>query len=304
MPLPTNYTNDTPSQDQHPTAHNQTNVAVNDHDTRLAALEAGGNVDTGDLADNAVTNPKLADNAVGVAELQDNAVTNAKLADNAVNTAEIADNAVTAPKIVDNAVTNTKILNSAVTQAKISANAVDNARVSDMATNTIKGRRTAATGDPEDLTPANARLVIASDSGGGTVNYLRADGTWAEPKHARGQLAAVTTAGGTIAQGANYPLSTTSLTGISGRKLRVTVAFHGFASASLALSFVLTAPGVSAITRIPANVATGSARQIVVVFDCVPNADGIVTVNLTHNAAQTCTVDPGTVSYVDDMGGP
>ena len=58
---------------------------------------------------------------------------------------------------------------------------VTNAFLANVATNTIKGRVTAATGDPQDLTPAQARTVIASDSGGGTTNYLRADGTWAAP---------------------------------------------------------------------------------------------------------------------------
>jgi len=54
-------------------------------------------VATADIADDAVTNAKLANNAVNTAELTDNAVTNAKLADDAVDTAELADDAVTAP---------------------------------------------------------------------------------------------------------------------------------------------------------------------------------------------------------------
>ena len=60
-------------------------------------------------------------------------------------------------------------------------NTATNARLADMAQNTIKGRVTASTGDPEDLTPAQARTIITSDSGGGTTNFLRADGTFAAP---------------------------------------------------------------------------------------------------------------------------
>ena len=66
-----------------------------------------------------------------------------------------------------------------------------NAKLANVATSTIKGRVTAGTGDPEDLTSTQATTLIneftsslkglAPASGGGTTNYLRADGTWAQP---------------------------------------------------------------------------------------------------------------------------
>jgi hypothetical protein len=68
---------------------------------------------------------------------------------------------------------------------------VTNAKLADMATATIKGRTTAGTGDPEDLTGTQATALLdtftssakglAPASGGGTTNFLRADGTWAAP---------------------------------------------------------------------------------------------------------------------------
>lgn len=71
------------------------------------------------------------------------------------------------------------------------ANSVANAALANMATVRIKGRATAGTGAPEDLngTQATALLDVfatsakglAPASGGGTVNFLRADGTWAAP---------------------------------------------------------------------------------------------------------------------------
>jgi len=70
-------------------------------------------------------------------------------------------------------------------------NAITNAYLNDMATQTIKGRTTAGTGDPEDLTAAQVTAMLDTfstslkglvpASGGGTTNYLRADGSWAAP---------------------------------------------------------------------------------------------------------------------------
>lgn len=75
--------------------------------------------------------------------------------------------------------------------ATIANNAVTNAKAADMATGTIKGRSTAGTGDPEDLTGTQATALLdvftsgakglVPASGGGTTNFLRADGTFAAP---------------------------------------------------------------------------------------------------------------------------
>jgi hypothetical protein len=75
--------------------------------------------------------------------------------------------------------------------ATIQPNAVTNAKLADMATARFKGRTTAGTGDPEDLTGTQATAMLdlvnsttkglAPLSGGGTTNFLRADGTWATP---------------------------------------------------------------------------------------------------------------------------
>lgn len=52
----------------------------------------------------------------------------------------------------------------------IAANAVTNAKLADVATQTIKGRTTAATGDPEDLTAAQVRALI--NVADGANNYV------------------------------------------------------------------------------------------------------------------------------------
>lgn len=87
----------------------------------------------------------------------------------------------------------------AVTAGKIAGGTVTNAKLATVATQTIKGRVSAGTAVPEDLTPAQARTVICSDSGGGTVNYLRADGTFNAPAGGGGGSSAdlITFAGST-----------------------------------------------------------------------------------------------------------
>jgi len=75
--------------------------------------------------------------------------------------------------------------------ATIANSAVTNAKLANVSTATIKGRVSASTGDPEDLTGTQATTLLdtftsslkglAPSSGGGTTNFLRADGTWAAP---------------------------------------------------------------------------------------------------------------------------
>jgi hypothetical protein len=73
----------------------------------------------------------------------------------------------------------------------IDAGAVTNAKLAAVATATFKGRVTTGAGAPEDLTATQATALLntfttslkglAPASGGGTANFLRADGTWAAP---------------------------------------------------------------------------------------------------------------------------
>lgn len=79
-----------------------------------------------------------------------------------------------------------------ITTAKVANNAITNAKRANMAQATISGRAAGAgTGVPTDLPGSEVATIIgpfsssamglAPASGGGTTNFLRADGTWASP---------------------------------------------------------------------------------------------------------------------------
>lgn len=97
----------------------------------------------------------------------------------------------------------------------IANNAVTNAKLAQVPEASIKGRISELTGDVEDLDADDVTSMLnvftstlkglVPASGGGTVNYLRADGTFAEPPGSAGtpeaQLTVYNGTGSTIAKG-------------------------------------------------------------------------------------------------------
>lgn len=93
------------------------------------------------------------------------------------------------------------------TTMNVDTDSVGNTKLANMADSTIKGRAAGAgAGDPTDLSSTQATAILdvftsalkglTPASGGGTANYLRADGTWAAP------TAAVNVTAATLALGA------------------------------------------------------------------------------------------------------
>lgn len=88
----------------------------------------------------------------------------------------------------------------AVQNGMIAADAVSNDKMADMPSGTIKGRIAAGANDPQDLTGTEATTLLdvftsglkglVPASGGGTANFLRADGTFAAPGNVTGPASA------------------------------------------------------------------------------------------------------------------
>jgi len=90
----------------------------------LEAKLAANAVTTGKLADLVITETKLAANAVTAAKVAAGAIDTVAIADSAINAAKIGAAAVVAGKLASNAVTSTTIANDAVTAGKVAADAI------------------------------------------------------------------------------------------------------------------------------------------------------------------------------------
>ena len=92
-------------------------AAIDAHDHTTGK---GVQVPSGGIANLAVTEPKIANDAVTTNKIAADAVTDTKILNNAVTTAKILNSNVTDVKLANNAVTTSKILDGAVTPAKLS----------------------------------------------------------------------------------------------------------------------------------------------------------------------------------------
>ena len=103
-------------------------VGTNDYvlqaDSTAASGLAWGQVDTGSIANDAVTNAKIAAGAVDTAELAADAVNGAKIADDSIDSEHYVDGSIDEVHIANNAVTADKIAAGAVGSSEIAAGAV------------------------------------------------------------------------------------------------------------------------------------------------------------------------------------
>ena len=132
--------------------------------------------------------------AVGDAKIR-NSIANSVIGRAANTTGDPADIAATADGQVLR-LSGTTLGFGTVGTAGLGAAVVGNGKLATMVNGTIKARVTAGTGTPDDATGTQITALLdpftsalkglAPASGGGTANFLRADGTWAAPASSAG----------------------------------------------------------------------------------------------------------------------
>ena len=175
------------------------------------------------------------------------------------------------------------------TALTIANDAVTNAKAADMAANTIKGRATAGTGDPEDLTGTQATALLDAFVGSGvthkkglvpdpgatpgTVKYLREDGTWEVPPGTSGSP----TESFIIAIGDQ----TTALT-------------TGTAKETLRMPYGFT------LTAVRASLTTAQASGSIFTVDINENGSTILSTKLTIDNTEKTSTTAATAAVISD----
>ena len=172
----------------------------------------------------------------------------------------------------------------------IAANAVANSMLAQVATATFKGRVTAATGDVETLTGTQATTLLdtvttslkglAPASGGGSLNFLRADGTWAVPAGLNGgtvTMVSVVTANG-VSGSVATPTTTPAITLTLGAITPSSVAATGAITSSSASAGIGYATGSGGTVTQATNKSTAVT---------VNKTTGEITMNAAALAAAT-----------------
>lgn len=175
------------------------------------------------------------------------------------------------------AITYSKLsLTGSILNADLSASAaIANSKLANMATLTLKGNNTGGSAAPSDLTVAQVNAILpvftstlnglAPLSGGGTTNFLRADGTWAAPSG----TGTVTTVSVVLANGLAGSVATATTTPAITLSTTVTGVVKGNGTAlSAATSGTDYSAGTSGLTTgILKSTTTTGALTIAVAAD-------------------------------------
>jgi len=140
------------------TISSETNTTSGAYSATIGVTD--GSIDTTQLAADAVTGAKIADDAIDSEHYTDGSIDTAHIAADAVTSAKIPDNAINSEHYTDGSIDTAHIADDNVTYAKIQ---------NVTATNRILGRDSSGAGVIEEITPANLRTML-NVADGATAN--------------------------------------------------------------------------------------------------------------------------------------
>lgn len=166
---------------------------------------------------------------------------------------------------------------------------INNKFLAQMATNTIKGNNGGSTANPLDLTTTQVTAMLnpftstlqglVPSSGGGTTNYLRADGTWAVPPGTGGGFTVSSVSSNTNMSSGVVYLVTTS---------------------STAITMTLPSPTSGAYVYVKDSTGTAQTNNITVSPHASETIDGTSSYVMTFNYGYAEFVSDGTNWFVTD----
>ena len=195
----------------------------------------------------------------------------------------------------------------------IGANKITNAMLAQVTSATFHGRITAAVGNVETLTGTQATSLLdavtsttkglAPASGGGTANFLRADGSWAAPPVGTGTVtsASVITANGisgSVATATTTPAITLTLGAITPTSVAATGALT---SSGGGVGYATGAGGVvTQITSRTTGVTLSKLSGAITLFSTTTTAGQTTTVTVTNS--QVAATDTVVVAQASGTG--
>lgn len=170
-------------------------IALSTDDSGPAEAVAGGAIGADNIADGAVTNPKIAGGAVGQGKLADGSVSAAKIAEGAVGEAALADGSVSNSRIVERAVGPGKLADGAVGTAKIQDGAVTGTQVAPDSLGGAQIDESSLETVPSAENAAVAEVALALEGGGSggggapSIEFVQASSN-ADPADVKGPVVA------------------------------------------------------------------------------------------------------------------
>jgi len=154
----------------------------NEWTSAVPSTDITGQVNSGQIADAAITATKIGADAVTTAKIANDAITTDLIAASAITSTEIASDAITTPKIVAGAITASEIATDAITSDKIISNAITTAKIdagavtaSEIAAGSITTGKIAAGAVTANEIEANTITATEIAAGAVTANEIAAN---------------------------------------------------------------------------------------------------------------------------------